>query len=158
MKFPALGDNPGDVTTCAALEAGIAPTADEKATRAIAIDVGDSTALNEVFLLLSEAGAIRLNAMDKQLASSPVAHHGHVVVLCGPTRFIEKHGSRTRSASHIAEGRNYLACVALEELGVTVLAGLNFVDKSHIPTTAVIGVATSVQIHEGVDRYIVDVT
>ena len=89
------------------------------------------------------------------MAASPVAHHGNVVVLGGPTRLVEEHGSRAGSTAHVDEGGNDFAGVSLEELRVSVLPGLDLVDEAHVPTTAVIGVAASVEVHERIDRDVV---
>ena len=157
LVLPAFRDHPGNVSSVPSTETGVAPATDEEASGTIAVDVGDPSALDEVLLFLSKTGAIRRNAMNEQLAAPPVAHHGNVVVLLGPSRLVEEHRPGAGTTAHVDEGGNDFAGVALEELGITILARLDLVNEAHVPTAAIIGVAAGVHVHEGIDRDVVDV-
>ena len=155
LVFPTFRNDPRDITSCSAFEAGAAPTANEKATGTIAVHVGNPSTLNEVFLFLCETRPIGGDPVDEQLSSPPVAHHGNVVVLCGPTRFLEEHGSGSRPSSHVDKCGDDLTGVAFEELGIAIFTGLNLVNKPHVPPSTVIRVPAGEHVHERIDRDVV---
>ena len=56
---------PSHKTKKAVVAVRVAPTPDEKPPGTIAIDVGDPTALDEIFLFLCEARAVGRNPVDE---------------------------------------------------------------------------------------------
>ena len=158
FEFPRLGNDPRDVSTRSSLETGIAPASDEKSPGTVTIDIRNPSAFNKAFLFLGEAWTVRSNSMNVQLAASPVTHHGNIVVLFRPARFLEEHASCSGSAPYINQCGDNLAGVAFKQPGVSIFSGLYFVDKAHVPSTAVIGVPASEEVHEGINGYVVNVT
>ncbi|MAS79347.1 MAG: hypothetical protein CMI25_02900 [Opitutae bacterium] len=65
LVLPALRNDPRDVATGSSLEARIAPASDEKPARTVTVDVGNPSALDEIFLFLCEARTVGRNPVDE---------------------------------------------------------------------------------------------
>ena len=95
--------------------------------------------------------------MDDQLAATPVAHDGDVVVFLRPALLLQEHRAGARAAADIDQRGDDLVGEVFEQDWVAVFAALHVVDEAHVPTAAVVGVAAGVNIHQRVDGDVVDV-
>ncbi len=58
LVFPTFRNDPGDVSSRPSFETRFAPASEEKPSRTITVHVGNSSALDEIFLFLGEARAV----------------------------------------------------------------------------------------------------
>ena len=95
--------------------------------------------------------------MNVEVITSPVCHHGHIVVFLRPSGFLEKEGTCSGTTAEVFEGRDSLVSEVFKENRVTVFTGLNLINEANVPSATVIGITTSEDVHEGIDGNIVNI-
>ena len=95
--------------------------------------------------------------MNHGLTSSPIAHDRNVGELLRPPFFLKEHRSRSRAPANINKRRDDFIGEILKQNWVAVFTRLNVVNEPDIPSPAIIGIPTGVDVHEWVNGNVVNV-
>ena len=156
--FPIFGNDSLNMAFLGtAFEACSCPGGCVETAGGVDIDVSKAVGGEVVLLFLGKGGAVRRNAVDEDLAESPVTHERHVVVFFWPAGFLEEHGTSAGATADVNERGDDFVSEVFEQHGVAILSRLNVVDKTDIPAAAVVGIAAGVDVKQRVNGDIVNV-
>ena len=138
-------------------ETGTIPGTQEHLAARIEIEVRNLRNPDKLLGHLGEAGAIHGETVQVDGLASPVSHKRLLVVGFRPSRLVDKDRTNTGATAEIFKRRDDLIGKINKETRVAVFPGLDVVSETHIPTTTVVGVSAGEDVHERIDRHIVNV-
>ena len=95
--------------------------------------------------------------MNVELRAPPIPHHRDIAILLRPAGFVEKQSAYPGATAQICQCGDDFIGEILVEGRVTIVAALDLMDEANILATTIIGVTTGEDIHERIDRHVVDV-